>query len=260
MENQVEETGMERFRRLQNEAKELGIATHKKSADILEKAISDKKAGVVDVPKDALTAPAETDGISPEEALSIEARLKFEDETREKFKRERQITTDRAEIVAESESLCILIDLPENPTELELAKARRTLGLKKTEIKPSPETVAIEASKRGYYVFTNREQDDASHTVNLGGKYFIHLVPDQVHVLSEYHTRRWRQIAVVPNYQRVPTGVTAGPNTVGQAVEECKRVGDKPRFAFEYLGEAPQDARFGLVTDVKILDELKTLT
>ena len=192
MENKVTETGMERLIRLRKEAKILGI-TGQMTADEFEAAIVQAKAG--GEVEEVTSEPESSSGITPEEAKKIEARLKFEDETREKFKRERQTKIDRATIVAEAEVLKIKIDLPETPTELELAKARVKLGIEKTMPKPSPETIGIETSKRGYYVFTNREQDDASHTVNLGGKYVIHLIPDQVHVLSEYHVRTWRRIA-----------------------------------------------------------------
>lgn len=250
MENQVEETGQELYRRLKAEAKKLGI-TGNMNTEALKKAIADKKAGIVSPPKEeGLT------GITSSEAKSIEARLRFEEETRDKIRSERQLITDIAQITAESESQCIPITLPENPTELDLARARETLKIKKTEVKPSPETLAIEAGKRGYYIFTNREQEDAKHTTCLGGKYFIDLVPDQIHVLSDFHIRFWKKHAVVPQYERVSTGVVAGPNTTGQVVEKSQRVKDKPRFIFEFVGEAPQDAPFGLVTDTKILDEL----
>lgn len=245
---EVKETGMERFRRLQKEAKSLGSTGHH-TVDELEAFIAQAKAGDV-------TISIKT-GITAEEAVEIDARLKYEDEVREKFKRERQIQTDRATIIAESELLKIKIDIPDNPTELELARARAKLGIEKTEVKPSPETVAIEKSKRGYYVFTNREQDDAAHTVNPGGKYVIHLIPDQIHVLSEAHIKLFRKFAVTPIYNRVSTGVIGGPDTVGELAEECKRTGSKPRFSFEYLGEAPPDAPFGLVTDIKVLEKLR---
>lgn len=246
MEDKVTETGLQRFRRLQGEAKELGIPTSG-SADELEAAIAKAKKPASDPepPKAGLTA---------KEAGKIEARLKYEFEIQEKFRAERQMKLDRASIIVESKSLGIPIDLPEKPTELELAKARLSLGMKKIEIKPSPETVAIESSKRGYYIFTNREQDDAAHTVCPGGKYIIHLIPDQIHVLSEFHIKFFRQKAVTPIYQRV---TVPGPIIEGQMGEECKRTGSKPRFAFEQLAEAPQDAPFGMVTNTKILDELK---
>jgi len=239
MSDQVKKTDDE----IRAEGKAFGLH-HKMSIVNMEKAIEAKK-----------TEKGPT-GISGSEAKSIEAKLKFEEEVRERIKAERALTTERARIIAESESLCIPIDIPEVPTELDLARARRKLGIEKKAVKPSPETIAIEASKRGYYIFTNREQDDASHTVNLGGKYVIHLIPDQVHVLSEYHVKKWHQIAVTPVYGKVQTGVIPSGDTVGRPVEECRRTGSKQRWSFEYLGEAPQEADFGLVTDSKILKEL----
>ena len=248
------ENGTQRLHRLREEAKQLGIVG-RMTADEFEATIAQTRAGgIVEKPAVAKTGLLD---LAPEEAAKIDARLKYEFEAQETFRIERQKRIDRATIVTESETLKIPIDLPEHPTELELAKARQTLGIKKLEVKPSPETIGIESSKRGYYVFTNREQDDASHTVNLGGKYFIHLVPDQVHVLSEYHIKTWRRVAVVPVYERVSV---PGSAVEGQMKEECKRTGSKPRFSFEYLGEAPQDAPFGLVTDTKILDKLKQLS
>ncbi len=192
--------------------------------------------------------------ISIEEAKKIDARLRYEEQAREKFKRERQIQIERASIISEAESINIKIDLPDKPTEIQLARARTELGIEKQTPKPSPETVGIESSKRGYYIFTNREQDDAAHTVNLGGKYFIHLFPDKVHVLSKFHIDTWRRIAVTPVYERV---TVPGPTVEGQMGEVCERTGGKPRFGFEFLGEASANAPFGLVTNVKILDKLK---
>lgn len=256
MENKVKETdGMERFRRLQAEAKELGITGHHKADEfealIAQVKIDNEEAVIVEPIKQSEKSAG---SLTPEEAEKIDVRLRYEDDLREKFRVARRIQIDRASIIAESEKLKIKVDLPEKPTELELARARVQLGIKKIEVKPSPETVVIETSKRGYYVFTNREQDDAAHTVNPGGKYTIHLIPDQVHVLSEAHIRLFRKFAVVPVYKRVPV---AGPPVEGQMGEECKRVGSKQRFSFEKLGEAPQDAPFGLVTDTKILDKLR---
>lgn len=245
----VEETGMERFRKLQRQAKEIGIKGHHTASE-LEQLIKDN----VVITEPIKESEKSASGITAEEAVKIDARLKYEEQMREKFRRERQIKISRATIIAKAKLLNIKIDLPENLTELQLAEARIKLGIKKKELKPSPETLGIEASKKGYYIFTNREQDDASHTVNLGGKYTIHLIPDQVHVLSAYHIKKWKQIATVPVYKRVPV---SGPPVEGQMGEECRKVDSKPRFSFEYLGEAPPDAPFGLVLDTKILDKLK---
>ena len=247
MEDQGKETGTERLSRLREEARTLGIVGTM-TADEFEAAIKAKK-DPLDTPKD--------DGLTHAEASKIDARMKYEEEAREKFKRDRQKKIERASIVAESEGLGIEIDLPENPTEVQLARARNKLGLEKSAPKPSPETLAIESSQRGYYIFTNREQEDASHTVNPGGKYTIRLIPDQIHVLSKEHIRLFRKMAVVPIYSRV---TVPGPIVEGQIKEECRRTGSKPRFAFDHLGDAPKDAPFGLVTNIKILEELKQLS
>lgn len=247
MDEKVEETKAQRLIRVRAEAKELGIVgLH--TADKFEELIVEAKVNGVAVQR----AP----GLTADEAEKIDARLKYEEEAREKFRVTRQIDIDRASIIAESESAGIVIDLPDKPTELDLARARTKLGIEKVEVKPSPETLEIEASKRGYYVFTNLRQDDAAHTINTGGKYYIDLIPDQIHVLSAFHIKFCRQKSVVPTYERVSTGAVPGPDTVGQLAEECKRTGGKPRFSFEYLGEAPQDAPFGIVTNAEILSEL----
>jgi len=242
MSEQVEKTD---FEQLKEEAKSLGIDL-RMNEENMRKAIDAKKQE---------KGPT---GISSSEAKSIETRLRFEEETRQKIIEERALVIERARIIAESESLCIPVTIPENPTELDLARARKKLKMKKKEVKPSPETVAIEAGKRGYYIFTNREQENASHTVNPGGKYTIHLIPDQIHVLSDAHIKLFRKTAIRPVYERVPTGIVPGEDTVGRPAEECIKTSSKPRFAFELVGEAPQEAPFGLVTDAKILKELKT--
>lgn len=251
----TENVGMEHYRKLKAEAKELEIDGYgKMNTAALEAAITAKKG---EGTPDPLETPTEHEGLTAVEAKKIEARLKYEFKIQEENRVRIQREKEHASLIAESDSLKIKIDLPKNPTELQLAKARRTLGMKKVEVKPSPETLGIEASKRGYYVFTNLRQDDAAHTVNLGGKYTVHLIPGQIHVLSAYHIKKWKQVAVYPKYERVETGVKPSQDTTGQFAQKCQRVGGTSRFMFEYLGEAPQDAPFGMVTNMKILDELK---
>lgn len=243
MENQVKETGTERLKRLREQAGKLGIKG-RFTADEFEAKIKEVLSEPVVIP---------SKGVTHDEAVKIDAKLKYEEESRIKIRRQIEIVKERATILAESETLKIKIDLPENPTELQLAKARLALGMKKVEFKPSPETLAIEASERAYYIFTNPEQEDAAHKVNPGGKYYINLIPDHVHVLSKWHIKFFRQKAVRPVYTRVETGAV----TDGQMGAECKRTASKPRFAFEYLDDAPKDASFGLVLDPEILDKVR---
>lgn len=260
MEKQVKETGLQYYKRLKEKAISLGLSGKGKTPE-LEAAIAEATAtgssGEPVVIEETIEKPK--DGkISVDEAKAIRARLLAEEEIRDQIRAERAIINEHARITAESETLKIPSGLPlvEVCSEIDLARARTKLSMTKLEVKPSPETVAIENSQRGYYIFTNREQDDAAHTVNPGSKYTIHLIPDMVHVLSKFHIDFFRQKAVYPVYKRMPTGVVPGPNTVGQAAEKCVRVAGKPRFAFEYLGNAPDDAEFGMVLDQKILEEI----
>lgn len=250
-EKQVQETGTERLNRLRKEAAEHGIKGVY-TADEFAQMIEQAKNGTL--PPDKVETEV---GLTDDEAAKIDAEMKYRFEAEEKIREQRRIQTEKAGIVAESESLGIAVDLPENPTELQLAKARVKLGIEKTQVRPSPETVAIEASKRNYYEFMNIEQRDASHSTNPGGKYMIHLIAGQIHVLTEWHVRFFKQKAVSPVYERVETGIEPGPNTVGKLAQECRKVRGEPRWMFEYLGEAPQDAPFGLVTDMKILNKLR---
>ena len=121
---ETKENVAERLDRLREEARQLGI-TGRMTADDFEAAIAQAKDGSVKDGSEQVKDDSEfvsgitSSGITPEEAKKIEARLKFEDETREKFKRERQNKIDRATIIAEAQVLKIKIDLPETPTELE---------------------------------------------------------------------------------------------------------------------------------------------
>ncbi len=256
MDKQVKKTGLQYHNKLKQEAIGLGIPA-KGDIKTLEKAIAEAKVNPPVIEESVKLPEKSQDGkISVEQAKAIRAQIMAEEQIRDQIKAERAIITERARIIAESESLHIKIDLPEHPEELDLARARKKLGLEKVAVKPSPETLAIESTQKGYYIFTNREQEDAMHTVNPGGKYTIHLIPDMVHVLSAAHIKLFRKFAIRPVYKRVATGVVGGPETVGQAAEKCVRTGNKPRFSFEHLEDAPDDAEFGLVYDQKILDKV----
>ena len=196
----------------------------------------------------------ETDGMKLDELKSAIQRkqiadtVRIEAEEREKLKIEYRLKQERSEIIAESESLAIPINLPDPCTELDLAKARRTLGMEKTKVKPSPETIAIEASKKKYYIFRNLEQDDVDVSCNVGGKYHFDLIPDRIHCLPEYLLKHMREKAIVPVYSRVPRTDGKGENTV--------RTGTKSRFTFEEISDAPIEAEFGAVLDETLVEKL----
>ena len=213
--------GAAEYQRLKAEAKKIGIDCERMNKEEIILAIQRKQ-------------------IQDTERIRIEER--------EKLMQEQRMRQQRAEIIAESESLAIPIDLPDPCTELDLAKARRTLGLKKKQVKPSPETIAIEAGKKGYYVFRNLMQDDLDISCCPGGKHHLDLIPGEIHVLSDYHVKFFKSRAVEPTYGRVPRQDGRG--------EDTTRTGSKPRFMFELIEEAPIDAPFGLVTDESIKKKL----
>ncbi len=258
MDNEVKKTGNEgvaEYHRLKRVAKGLGIDVDGMNKESLIKAID---ANGTTEPK---VAPTEIERLRSESVkLGIEAenmdkgelvkaiqrkeiaeRVRIEAEEREKLQLEYRLRNERAGLIAESESLAIPIELPEPCTELDLAQARRRLGIKKSEVKPSPETLAIEASKKGYYIFRNLEQDDVDVSCNVGGKHRFDFIPDQVHVLPAWLIGYMRQRAVFPVYGRVPRADGKG--------EDTKKTGEKQRFVFEFIEDAPQEAEFGVVLD-----------
>jgi hypothetical protein len=193
----------------------------------------------------------ETDGMNKDDLVAaiqrkqIAATVRIEAEEREKLKQEYRLTQERSEIIAESESLGIPIELPDPCTVLDLAKARQKLGMEKTRVKPSPETLAIEASEKNYYIFRNLEQDDVDVSCNVGGKYRFDFIPDQIHVLPKYITTYMRKRAVVPVYSRIQVPGA----TEGSFKEITKKTSVKQRFSFEFVDKAPQEAEFGVVLD-----------
>lgn len=228
MDNEVKKTaneGVSEYHKLNKEAKSIGIDTTGMDKEAIVKAVQRKQI-------------AGTERIRAEEA--------------EKIRQEYRLKQERGELIAESEAAAIPIDLPDPCTDADLAKARNRLGLEKKKVKPSPETLAIEASSRNYYIFRNLQQDDVDITCYPGGKYRFHLMPGELHVLPAYLPKLFRSRATEPVYKRIPVknaqGEVVGENTVKTA--------DKPRFTFELVGEAPQDAPFGLVTDESLKAKL----
>lgn len=191
--------------------------------------------------------------------METSARLKLE----EKSRRERDI----AEIQAEAGLRGIKVDIPSEPTLVDIIRLKKELNLMVKEPKPSPETIAIEGgvdpetgkvippSKKIYALFHNREQEDMDVPFNVGGKYFFHLWPEKVHIIPEWLIDYLRRTARVPIYDKTmvpnPQGIK-----VGETVEKTERVGWKQRFLFEIIGDAPDKAPFGVVLDEKTLSKL----
>ena len=144
------------------------------------------------------------------------------------------------------------------------ARAERTAELDKksgadpvTKRKPSPETVGIEGgihpltgkeippSKKGYYIFTNIEDPECDVGTNPGGKYTWRFYPNRLHLACEWIVEHCRLKARTPIYAEVENPQTG--NT------ESRMVSSKARFAFDKVADAPQDGKFGVVTDAGLL-------
>lgn len=191
------------------------------------------------------------------ELAAIERHVRIEEEVREKQKAKSELKRRVAEVKASADLLKITIEIPDEPTILDVVRLEKKFGIKKKIPKPSPETVAIEASKKVYAIFRNLVQDDVDIRTNPGGKYWFHFWPGKVHVLPEWlikyyrsnkntaGTRPFTQYKETQSHEKIAARMT--------------RTELRQRFAFETIGDAPEDAKFGVVTDNTILSKLEQL-
>lgn len=189
------------------------------------------------------------------ELVAIERHERITEQVREKMKNEAIIKRRVAEIKVSAELVGIDIKVPEKPTIVDVIRLEKELGIKKKAPKPSPETVAIESSKKAYAVFRNLEQEDVDIVASVGGKYRFHFWPDKVHVLPLWLINHYRS-------KKNPSGTrpysqykeVQGHKTIAAGMTRTER---KQRFTFEIIGDAPDDAEFGMVTDEAILSKLE---
>ena len=206
-----------------------------------------------------LTAPKKIDDTELRMMISTEAirqTVELEERVRLKLQDESKMKRDIAEIQAEATIRGTAIEIPKEPTLTDIFKLKKELKLSIDEPKPSPETLAIEASKKVYAIFHNREQEDMDVPCNVGGKYWFHLYPERTHILPEWVINHWRKTAAVPIYEKKVVAALEAAK-IGQTIEVSQRAGTKQRFLFEILGEAPSDSSFGVVLDSEILNTLK---
>lgn len=189
------------------------------------------------------------------ERAAIERTMKLESEVRENLKQKSELRRQMAEIKASAELAKIPIEIPAEPTIDDVVRLKKELGLKEKEPKPSPETLAIEASEKVYALFRNLEEEDVDVVAIPGGKHRFHFLPDKIHVLPEWLIRHYRS-------EKNPSGKrprseykeVVGDNVIAARMTQTVF---KPRFSFEILGDAPKDAPFGVVIDPEILAKLE---
>lgn len=189
------------------------------------------------------------------EYAAIERHEKMAAEVREKVRSAAALRLRIAEVEASAKVAKVSITLPPEPTLMDVIEAEKELGIKKKMPKPSPETVAIEASKKVYALYRNLEQEDVDVVASVGGKYTFHFWPEKVHVLPEWLIQQYRSAknpaGTRPHSEK--TEIRDGDKVVMRMSKPTR----KARFTFEILGDAPKDAEFGIVTDEDILSKLE---
>lgn len=121
-------------------------------------------------------------------------------------------------------------------------KAARALGMDpRKKSKPSPETLAIQNSKRKYYVFRNQEEEGVKVTIRKGEKYRFEMHDGRIHCLPVWLVENLRKTATYPIYAQRKNPATG--------LEYSAHVGNRPRFGFDELEDAPEDTPFGVVID-----------
>ena len=187
---------------------------------------------------------------------SIRQTVEIEERVRLKYQEQSKMRKDIAEIQAEAGIRNIKIEIPEKPTLTDIVRLKKELNLSIKETKPSPETIAIEKSKKVYAIFRNLQQKDEDVHFNVGGKYWFHLWPGKIYVIPQWLIGYCRQTAVEPNYEKKILRTLETART-DQLVEQSIRTDNEQRWSFEILGDAPNDTSFGIVVDAKILESLK---
>ncbi len=187
---------------------------------------------------------------------SIRQTIVLEEKVRLRLQEESRMKRDIADVQAEARVRGIKIEIPDNPTLTDVITLKKQLNMSIKEPKPSPETLAIEASKKVYAIFHNLEQEDMDIPCNVGGKYNFHLYPERTHILPEWVIKHWQKTASVPIYEKRMIAALESAQ-VGQTVEASTQTGTKKRFLFEIIGEAPDNSSFGVVLNVETLSSLE---
>ena len=169
----------------------------------------------------------------------LEFQIRKEEKVRAEIKAEAVIKQRVADVQAEAELSHVKITIPSEPTLADVTRLEKKLKMKIKEPKPSPETLAIEASKKVYATFRNMEENckDVDIVSKPGGKHRFHCWPGRKHVIPEwligYHTK-----------QCVNSIVKNVTNAEGNEIPTV--VGHEERFLWQVHGDAPADAPFGV--------------
>ena len=169
----------------------------------------------------------------------LDFQIRKEEEVRAKIRAEAVIKQRIADVQAEAELSNIKITIPSEPTLADVTRLEKKLKMQIKEPKPSPETLAIEASKKVYATFRNMEEHSKDVDVKScpGGKYSFHCWPNRKHVIPEWLIEYHRKQSVTPIVKNVT-------NSEGNEIPTT--VGHEERFLWQVHGPAPADAPFGV--------------
>jgi hypothetical protein len=141
----------------------------------------------------------------------------------------------------------------ESKAKAELVQSKtdqiNSLGQKTQTTYSSPESKAIEASKKVYALFRNMANPGFSESMNIGCVYTFKLYDEKVHILPEWLiTYLTKTMASVSEhaYREIKNPVTQLPQQVRSGVS-------KRKFFFQVLSDAPSDSEFGVVIDNTVL-------
>ena len=124
-----------------------------------------------------------------------------------------------------------------------------------TKAKPSPETIAIANSKKVYAVYFNRTEDKGTDIeFNKGCTHTFHLYDRYIHIMPQYLIDEAENLDIPTG--KMPIHGTRKDTTPGVIGERSVIIGHESRFDYKVLGDAPQDAKFGVVLDQDIYKKL----
>ncbi len=167
--------------------------------------------------------------------------VRLEEEARQKIRLEYEMKTAMAEIRETAREANVTLEYPDEPTPADIVRLKRKLGMEILKPRPSPETLAIEKSKRAFYKFTNVADPKLDVNPNVGGKYFFHLFPGKTHCLPAWVVKFWEKKCRTPEYKKVVDPVDGVEKHVRDTENEAQR------WIFEFKGDAPDGHEFGIV-------------